>query len=177
MDKRTPTEIFHDLLGAWVGERANTLRFIYGEHGDRARAQLAMRESAYREEFRAALVRLVEEVAAEPCDHGPGRSCPACEGPTREEAFAVADEVPFSAPEQALADANPSTYPEILPPGQPVKPPRVGPGDHELRPPGANPFPWGLNQTPLDIDDEPETIPDRGERLAERYTRPNGSPK
>lgn len=111
--------------------------------------------------------------------------CPVCHRPYVLHGIncpALSEPVPLSPPEQALADANPSTYPEILPPGQPVWPPRVGPGDHNFRPePEDCPTIHGcaerLLQESRHVLSEPERRDERAERFSRRYTKDDGSEK
>jgi hypothetical protein len=167
---RPTQEIFEDVLDAF--DVAQTERIMAATGLSDPVEDLMERHFAevrkYREEFREAMQQRQTvgiDWGSEPSysvthtvSHGP-------DGPVLD----IELEVPLSAPEQALADANPSTYPEILPPGQPVKPPRVGPGDHGLRPAEAETDPSLYR---AQYDERPD---ERGERLAERHTRDDGS--
>jgi hypothetical protein len=120
---RTALEIFEEVLDAWDERVVSNLMMIVPPAALEASMEAHLADvRKYREEFREAM---------------------------------WTDPVTLSAPEQALADANPSTYPEILPPGQPVKPPRVGPGDHHFRPP----LDLTVSGTPPTLDAEILTTP------------------
>jgi hypothetical protein len=142
MTTRTPTEIFEEVLALWEGREMDrilcslpksfTAAQLRGQEDETDRLLAQVR--AYREEFREAMAPqrydvtgpiVEEEVPPRTVVDDPVRPDPP---PAQVNDLMAALKASLLA-----AEAN-RRYGAILPPGQPVKPPRVGPGDHSLRP-------------------------------------------
>jgi hypothetical protein len=122
---RTPLEIFEEVLGAWGGLARAAIEIGGAPREARARAHQES-VAAVREEFQEAM--------------GPGGTVHGhIETFDRPSFLSFDDDAPAeltaSADEafRGVTDAG-TTYDSIEPAGSVVKPPRVGPGDHLLRP-------------------------------------------
>lgn len=139
---KTAAQIFDALLDAYDGVQTDRIMTAGVDVEARLEEHLAELRK-YREEFRAARVRLV------------GR--------------------PLDETAQLAARG-------IEPAGSVVHPPRVGPGDHLLRPVGDDELvctacgrPHALHGIACPMLSDHESVADRSERLAERHTRDDGS--